>query len=141
MGSAQLFPAFHFAFMFWFGLSAGCFVLLLIHHAIRGAWALPIQRVLEAGTRNLIVMGVLFVTSRRHQEPFAQVVTPRLTRDMGNLTLTCTMLWAYFTFSQYVIVWSGNLPEETSYFHTRLMPSWNILGMIVVLAQFFAPFL
>src|SRR5258708_10465319 len=46
--------------MFWFGISAGCFALLLIHHAIRGAWALPIQRLLEAGTRNLIVMGILF---------------------------------------------------------------------------------
>src|SRR5438046_2951903 len=47
--------------MFWFGLSAGCFALLLIHHAIRGAWALPIQRLLEAGTRTLLVMGLLFL--------------------------------------------------------------------------------
>jgi hypothetical protein len=84
---------------------------------------------------------VIYIVSRRNQKPYSDIVTPKLTRDHGNLMLMMTMVWAYFTFSQFLIMWSGNIPDEVGYYFHRMQASWNILGTIVVVGQFFIPFL
>src|SRR2546422_163498 len=53
------------------------------------------------------------------REPMDAVVRPPHFHDLGNLTLTLVMLWTYFAFSQYLIIWSGNLPEETVWYVAR----------------------
>jgi hypothetical protein len=50
------------------------------------------------------------------------------------------MLWAYFDFSQLLIVWSGNQPEEISFYRTRLYGEWGVVAVIVVVFHFFVPF-
>ena len=50
------------------------------------------------------------------------------------------MLWAYFDFSQLLIIWSGNLPEEISFYRTRLYGQWGIVAVIVLLFSFALPF-
>jgi hypothetical protein len=75
------------------------------------------------------------------RDPYQGVVTHNWTRDMGNLMFTFTMLWGYTTFSQYLIIWSGNLPEFATYFVRRSENNWNAIGLAVMIGQFFVPFL
>ena len=62
-------------------------------------------------------------------------------RDLGNLLLAFTMIWAYLSFSQFLLVWSGNLPDETVYYVPRTYGPWGGVALALVLGQFAAPFL
>lgn len=61
--------------------------------------------------------------------------------DYGNLMLAFTMLWAYFTFSQFLIIWSGNLPEEVPWYLERINQSWRGFTILLILLHFVVPFL
>ncbi|HLH17060.1 MAG TPA: hypothetical protein VKX45_07555 [Bryobacteraceae bacterium] len=74
-------------------------------------------------------------------EPMASVLRPSHFHDLGKLLLMMVMVWAYFSFSQLVIVWAGNLPHEISYYLPRFATSWGWLGVALIVAQFFVPFL
>src|SRR5262249_15828003 len=65
---------------------------------------------------------------------------PALFHDLGNLLLAFVMLWAYFSFSQYVIIWSGNLPAEIAWYQHRLGTGWRFIGAALVLFHFAVPF-
>ena len=71
--------------------------------------------------------------------PLAGVVTERHVHHLGNLVLTFVILWAYMAYSQFLITWSGNLPDETSWYVRRLAPGWSSLGLFVVVVHFFVP--
>lgn len=70
----------------------------------------------------------------------SRVVAPQTLGDLGSLILTFLMLWAYFAFSQFLIVWSGNLPEENVWYVNRLNGGWQWLGLAIVVGQFVVPF-
>jgi hypothetical protein len=61
--------------------------------------------------------------------------------DLGNLLLMSVMLWAYGSFSQLILVWSGQLPDEILFYHKRFHPPWQALGWSLVLLGFILPFL
>jgi hypothetical protein len=61
--------------------------------------------------------------------------------DLGNLLLAFTLVWTYFSFSQFLIIWSGNLPSEISWYLLRLSGNWQWVAIGVVLVGFAAPFL
>jgi hypothetical protein len=67
-------------------------------------------------------------------------VVPDNLHNLGRLLLTFVMLWAYLAFSQLLIIWSENLPEEIQYYVRRLTGGWLWLGMILVLFHFAVPF-
>jgi hypothetical protein len=73
-------------------------------------------------------------------EPFAGVLQKRHLHDLGKLLLTFVMLWAYFDFSQLLIIWSGNQPEEITFYRTRLYGGWGVVAVIVLVFHFFVPF-
>ena len=73
-------------------------------------------------------------------EPFASVLQRRHLHDLGKLLLAFVMLWAYFDFSQLLIIWSGNLPEEISFYRSRLYGGWGVVAVIVLVFHFFVPF-
>ncbi|HEV8139754.1 MAG TPA: hypothetical protein VGP81_08285 [Pyrinomonadaceae bacterium] len=75
------------------------------------------------------------------REPMDAVVQPRHSHDWGNLTLALVMLWTYFAFSQYLLIWSGNLPEETTWYVARKHGGWGAIALAVVIFQFAFPFL
>ena len=52
------------------------------------------------------------------------MISPRVLNDYGNLLLTFTMLWAYLSFSQYLIIWAGNLQEEIPWYMVRARGGW-----------------
>jgi len=75
----------------------------------------------------------------RH-EPFSRWLAARHFHDLGNLTLAFVMLWAYVSLSQFLIIWSGNLPEEIPWYTKRLGPAWQGLALALVVLHFAAPF-
>src|SRR5207244_6031530 len=60
--------------------------------------------------------------------------------DLGKLLLASVTLCAYFDFSQLLIIWSGNLPEEITFYRTRLYGEWGVVAVIVLVFHFFVPF-
>ncbi|PYX93212.1 MAG: hypothetical protein DMG67_04790 [Acidobacteria bacterium] len=72
--------------------------------------------------------------------PMSQVLVPKTLHDLGNLTLAMVMLFAYFSFSQFLIIWSGNLPEEIHWYVDRLKGAWASVAFAIVLFHFAIPF-
>jgi hypothetical protein len=75
----------------------------------------------------------------RHGE-LANVYQPRHFHDYGKLMLAFVMLFAYFSFSQFLITWSGNLPEEIPFYLRRLRGGWQYVGLAIILFHFALPF-
>jgi hypothetical protein len=71
---------------------------------------------------------------------FAGLLKPRYLHDLGKLLLAFVMLWAYFSFSQLLIIWSGNAPEEISFYQSRLYGEWGYVSVILLVFHFFVPF-
>jgi hypothetical protein len=74
-------------------------------------------------------------------EPMNRIVAPLHFHDLGKLLLALVMLWAYFVFSQFLIIWSGNLPEEITYYLVRIQGVWGVIIVGVAILHFAAPFL
>lgn len=266
---AQFFHSYLFAFSFWAGISVGALALLMLQHLTGGGWGLVIRRVLEAATRTLPLMLILFVPiifgahwiypwthaeemansaaltekvkylnlpfftaraaiyfaiwlalafflnrwsllqdrtadrqfTKRMQllsgpgmilfvftvtfasidwfmsldpewsstiygfvfvaswslsalaftvavmaalakhAPVSNIVGQSHFQDLGKLLLTLVMLWSYFAFSQFLIIWSGNLPEEIRWYLPRTHGAWGAIALAVVVLHFAFPFL
>lgn len=269
LNRTQFFRSYLFAFSFWAGISVGSLALLMLQHMTGGGWGLVIRRVLEAATRTLplvlllfvpIVLGAQHIYSWTHQEEIAKhpvlvekskylnlsfftgraaiyfaiwlgltfflnrwslqqdrtadrlytkrmrvlsgpgmvlliftvtfasidwfmsldpewsstiygfvfvaawalsalaftiAVMAALSRhepmnetvaqlhfhDLGKLLLALVMLWTYFAFSQFLIIWSGNLPEEIRWYLPRTRGAWGAIALAVVVLHFAFPFL
>lgn len=74
------------------------------------------------------------------RKPLEGVVGPSHFHDLGKLLLAFVMLWTYFSFSQFLIIWSGNIPEETKWYKHRLSGGWGWFGIGLVVLQFALPF-
>ena len=84
-------------------------------------------------------IAVMAVLSK--EEPMKRIVAPLHFHDHGKLLLALVMLWAYFAFSQFLIIWSGNLPEEISWYLKRTHGAWGAIALSLVFLHFAAPFL
>ena len=106
-------------------------------------WFSTIYGVLLMGGQGLTALAVLITAlvwlSRR--PPLDAIVVPVHFHDLGNLMLAFVLLWAYFSFSQYLIIFSANLPEEITWYMRRLQTGWRFVGLLLVLFHFAVPFL
>jgi hypothetical protein len=75
------------------------------------------------------------------REPLEGVLQPRHFHDLGKLLFAFVMLWTYFCLSQFLIIWSGSLPEETLWYAHRLHGGWNVVAVAILLFHFALPFL
>jgi len=75
------------------------------------------------------------------KSPMDRVVGKRHFHDLGKLMLALVMVWAYFNFSQFLIIWAGNLPEETGWWLMRMKGGWGYVGIGLILFHFAFPFL
>lgn len=81
-----------------------------------------------------------FLTLIARTEAMSNVIKPSHFRDLGNLMLAFTMLWAYTAFSQFLLVWYGNLKEEVPYYLIREHGTWGIMAALLIIFHFFLPF-
>lgn len=265
----QFFRSYLFAFIFWLGVALGSVAILMLHHLVGGGWGHPIRRILESGSRTLLILaplvlplffglrhlyawadpaqvrasemlahktfylnvpffvartvvffaawillahllskwsleqdrtgqaglsgrlqklsgpglivyavtvtfmsldwvmslepawsstiyGMIFVVTQllsamslaiiaclffADSKPLSDRVTPVALNDLGNLLLTFTMLWAYLSFSQFLIIWSGNLPEEITWYLARARGDWAGIAVVLIVFHFAVPFL
>lgn len=268
-GLQQFFHAYLLAYVFWTGVSVGSLAILMLHHLSGGGWGLVIRRILEAATRVIPLMFVLFLplifgfkslyewarpeavaqsaalqhkapylnvpffigrsvfyfvvwgllmfflnkwsleqdrtadpSLRKHmqsvsgpglvlfgltvtfaatdwvmslepewfstifgllimagwglsafafviiaasllanEKPLAGVIAPLHFHDLGKLLLAFVMIWAYFGFSQFLLIWYGNLPEEIPWYLERMRGGWQYVGLLLVVFHFALPFL
>jgi hypothetical protein len=82
---------------------------------------------------------VTMLTSSRPE--VSAVVTPRRFRDLGNLMLMLVMFWAYVAFSQFMLIWVGNLPDEVIWYVPRFSGGWQWVAIGLIVLQFGLPFL
>src|SRR5579871_959333 len=86
---------------------------------------------------SFLITIVVFLSNFR---PMSEILTPRHLHDIGKLLLANVMVWAYFSFSQFLIIWAGNLPEEIPWYLTRLKGGWEYVAFAIVLGHFALPF-
>jgi hypothetical protein len=94
-----------------------------------------------AWSLSALAFSIMAMSWLQKRAPMDRVAQPRHFHDWGNLLLTLVMLWTYFAFSQYLIIWSGNLPEETSWYVARKHGGWGVIALAIVILQFAFPFL
>jgi hypothetical protein len=85
----------------------------------------------------LVIAVMVYLATRK---PLEGVIQAPHFHDMGKLLLAFVMLWAYFSFSQFLIIWSGNIPEETKWYLHRLRGGWGWVGIGLVILHFALPF-
>jgi hypothetical protein len=85
----------------------------------------------------IIVLMVLAQTKKLDSTWFK----PQALNDLGNLLLAFTMVWAYLSYFQYLIIWCGNLPDEAIWYQPRINGGWQYVIGLIALFQFAAPFL
>jgi hypothetical protein len=84
------------------------------------------------------VIALVIVLSR--QSPLKEYVTAQHLHDLGNMMFAFMVLWAYLSFSQFLIIWAGNLPEETPWYLRRLRGGWGWVALTLVVFHFATPF-
>jgi hypothetical protein len=90
------------------------------------------------GAMALAIAALLLLSRYR---PLSDFLTPAHLHDLGKMLFAFVMIWSYVSFSQYLIVWSGNLPEEIPWYLARFRGGWGWIGLAVLLFQFLLPFL
>jgi hypothetical protein len=85
-----------------------------------------------------LMIAVVVLLSRT--APMAGLIQKRHIHNLGKFLLAFVMLWAYFDFSQLLIIWSGNQPEEITFYRARLYGGWGTVAVIVLIFHFFVPF-
>jgi hypothetical protein len=84
---------------------------------------------------------MIIVVVMLSETPVYSFIHKRHLHDLGKWLFAFNMLWAYFDFSQLLIIWAGNQPEEISFYRTRLYGGWGYVAVIVLLFSFALPFL
>jgi hypothetical protein len=89
---------------------------------------------------SFVALLTLMVLLLRRAGLMADVVGTEHFHDLGKLLFAFTVFWAYIGFSQYFLIWYGNLPEETIFFRNRLIGSWRAMSLLLAVGHFVMPF-
>jgi hypothetical protein len=84
-----------------------------------------------------VIVAAYFLSRR---EPLQRIVAPWVLQDLGNLLLAFVMLWAYLSFSQFLLIWVENLQHEIPWYIHRLTGGWAAIGAALIALQFAVPF-
>jgi hypothetical protein len=106
----------------WFSTMYG--FLFIIGHAIMG-----------------LSIGIVMARRLSAEAPMSGVFNPGHFHDFGKLLFAFTMVWAYLAFSQFLIIWSANLPEEIPWYQHRFSHGWEVIGLALVAVHFAVPFI
>jgi len=111
--------------------------------SIEPQWFSTIYGVIFIVGQGLAALAFAIVVTRllADRKLLADTLTPNHFHDLGNLLLAFVMLWAYVAFSQYLIIWSGNIPEEIIWYVNRMAGGWRLLAFALIGLHFILPFL
>jgi hypothetical protein len=106
-------------------------------------WASTIYGFLFVAGQAIAAMALMIavIVLLANSEPFREIIKKRHLHDLAKLLFAFNMLWAYFAFSQLLIIWSGNQPEEITFYRSRLNGQWGVVAVMVLLFSFAIPFL
>jgi len=110
--------------------------------SIEAHWYSTIYGIMIAGGQILAAMAFVIPVAALLSDrgPLTGVISAEQFHDLGKLMLAFVMLWAYFSFSQFLIVWSANLTEEIPWYLRRLQGGWQWVGAALVVFHFAIPF-
>jgi hypothetical protein len=83
---------------------------------------------------------IIILSALSKYSPMNEVIRPDRLHDLGKWLLAFTMVWAYFSFSQWLIIWMANLPDEISWFLHRIKNGWGYVALLLIFVQFALPF-
>jgi hypothetical protein len=115
--------------------------------AREAGWVSSIHPLLMAVSWALTALAFLIALQRLlvRYRPFGEEVTPGVLNDLGNFFLTCTILWAYMSFAQLLIIWMGNIKSDTPWYVRRglgqFANGWSYVATLLLIFHFFAPFI
>src|SRR5205807_8232300 len=89
---------------------------------------------------SVLALAILLLALERRRKPLAQIAGPETFHHLGNLLLTFTMLWAYLAYAQLIVIWSGDLPHEISWYLHRIAGGWRVIAFALLIFHFFGPF-
>jgi hypothetical protein len=83
---------------------------------------------------------ILIICLLVREEPMASIIKPIHLHDLGKLLFAFNFLWGYLMFSQWIIIYSGNLPDEIMWYHERIRGGWDTVAYLVIFVHFLLPF-
>ena len=86
-----------------------------------------------------MVLALLMIHGASHLG-VSDLVSPKQRHDLGKLAFGFTVFWAYLMWAQFLVIWYGNLPEETGFVFARLWGHWLPIGEAVLIGMFIVPF-
>ncbi len=110
--------------------------------SVNAHWFSTIWGMLYAGGQGLsaFAFGIIVLLMLAQTAPLNKVITTHHFHDLGKLLFAFLMLWAYLSFSQFLIIWSANLPEEIPHYINRWDNSWRWLSVFIVVGHFIVPY-
>jgi hypothetical protein len=88
----------------------------------------------------LAAITLIFLWMKREGGPLEKIATPSHVKDLGTLVFAFTIFMTYIGFSQYMLIWYANMPDETFYFLKRQQGGWEFLFLALPVFKFFIPF-
>lgn len=104
------------------------------------SWIYPVIFMVGQGLTTLAFV-VLLLSLLATRPPLADVISTKPIHDVGKLMFAFVVLWAYVSFSQYVIIWSSNIAELTPWYIRRNEGGWHIVALTLIALHFWLPFL
>ena len=84
--------------------------------------------------------GICVLVMLSQAAPLNRVLTTHHFHDLGKFLFAFLMLWAYLSFSQFLIIWSANIPEEIPHYLDRWDNSWKYLSIFIIVGHFIVPY-
>lgn len=105
-------------------------------------WFSTIWGMLYIGGQGLsaFAFGIVVLVMLARVAPLNRVLTSHHFHDLGKFLFAFLMLWAYLQFSQFLIIWSANIPEEIPHYLSRWENSWKYLSIFIVVGHFMVPY-
>jgi len=97
-------------------------------------------RIITGQAVNAMAFSVVLAMALAAKNPIAPLITKKRLRDLGNMLFAMIMLWAYIGFTEFLIIWAGNIPDETAWFRHRFWAGWGRLAWLLLTFHFFVPF-
>jgi hypothetical protein len=88
-----------------------------------------------------LAFGIIVTVLLARRAGWPESLTVDRLHDLGNLLLAFVLFWSYVATMQYLIIWSGNLPEETPYYVHRTNGGWEFVALALIVLHFLLPFL